>query len=270
MNRRDFVIPEDRLPAGFAESVDRPPDPPAEALPAATTVLIRDGDDGLELLLLRRNRSSGFVPGAYVFAGGRVDPDDQRLSAELMASPPGDPPLGYWVAAARELFEETGVLLALRGDATWREPDESWRVRWRERLMTGETALEPALREAGVRLDLASLVHFAHWITPLPEPRRFDTHFFLAPLPEGWDASPDAREMTDARWLSPAHALRQFQEGELPMVFPTVYSIEELEGFATVESALAAFRGRRIEPIMPRLVRSRAGISIELEQDRTS
>src|SRR5688572_24012745 len=112
----EMVIPLDRLPTGFAERVNGPPAVAAFADPVATVVLVRDGATAPEILLLKRHRASGFVPGAYVFPGGRVDAADGAdrlvgLLDERLHGPEGS----YWLAAVREAFEETGVLLARRG-----------------------------------------------------------------------------------------------------------------------------------------------------------
>ena len=132
MSQPEHEIPFDRLPAGFAETVENPPRVPAATRPAATIVLLRDGERALEVLLLRRSRSAGFVPGAYVFPGGRVDRSDadEELttrvdgltaeSAALRLSLEDDPTtaLAYYLAAIREAFEETGILVGRRADGS--------------------------------------------------------------------------------------------------------------------------------------------------------
>lgn len=264
-----FIIPAERLPEGFAQRIEDPPAEPVPARPAATAVLMRDGEAGPEVLLLRRHRSSGFVPGAYVFAGGRVDAADG--DARILARAPtlagrADPEPAYWVAAAREVFEETGVLLAVdaSGEAA---PDagSSERVaEWREALLAGNAGMRDVLEALDLRLALEDMVYFAHWITPVVEPRRYDTRFFLACLPAGRSALADPREMTDAVWLTPEAALRRFVEGTLPMVFPTVRTLETLKPFRTTAEALDAFRHATVSPILPRLVRRGNGVTIEV------
>lgn len=256
------VIPAANLPPGFADSIGGEPDAPAEPRPAATVVLIRDAGGGLEVLLLRRNRSAGFVPGAYVFPGGRVDATDgeDAILARVMGAGE-EPEAAYWVAAAREMFEETGVLLVAGHAAV----DAGELERWRDALMRDEATLIDVLDAAGVGLDLSRMVYFAHWITPVVEPRRYDTRFFIAALPDGALARADAREMSDATWLSPAAALRRFSEGLLPMVFPTLRTLEALDGFADVEEVLAHFRGREVRSILPRLVRTDDGVGIVVD-----
>jgi 8-oxo-dGTP pyrophosphatase MutT (NUDIX family) len=262
-----MFIPADRLPPGFVERLDVPSAGAVEARPAATLVLLRDTTVGPEVLLLRRTRSAGFVPGAYVFAGGRVDQGDTDPRLWQHLTPPAEPAPEYWSAALRELFEETGVLLAR--DAAGRfAPDsgDTAIAALREALLADRATLHDVLMELQLRPALDGLVPFAHWITPLAEPRRFDTRFFLAALPEGAHAVPDAREMSDAVWLTPRAALDRFEAGRLPMVFPTVRTLETLVAFTEVAAVLEAFRGRAVTPILPRLVRSEGGVALVVDQ----
>ena len=260
-----FTIPIERLPPGFAEQIEHPPAHPAEPKAAATAVLMRDGETAPEILLLRRHRSSGFVPGAYVFPGGRVDAADANVAWPGTSEPPSE----YWVAAVREIFEETGVLLARNSGEKWSadaSSDDELEA-WREKLMQGEADLADVLAGRELTLDPDALCYIAHWITPVAEPRRYDTRFFIAALPEGRTAAADAREMTDMLWLSPREALARFEDGRLPMVFPTVRTLQLLAPFRTVSEVFNAFRNRVIEPVLPRLVRSGNGVGIVVDQD---
>jgi 8-oxo-dGTP pyrophosphatase MutT (NUDIX family) len=267
--RAPTIIPADRLPPGFAEQVERPTSDPAPAKPAATAVLMRDAAGSTEVLLLRRHRSSGFVPGAYVFPGGRVDDADAdpELLAWTRGVPPAAAPAAYAFAAIREVFEETGVLLAVdEPGAPPPDDDEDPALgEWREALLVDRATLMDVLRATGRRLAADALVHIAHWITPVAEPRRYDTRFFLAGLPPGCSTRADAREMTDERWIRPADALDEFHAGRLPMVFPTVRTIELLAPFPTVAEAVAALRGRTVEPVQPRLVRTPEGVGLVVD-----
>ena len=276
-----FVIPSNRLPAGFAERVESPPQPPAPARPAATVVLVRDCETGPEVLLLQRHHASGFVPGAYVFPGGRVDEEDAMPALKERAGALADvanPALSYWMAAIREVFEETGVLLA--ADATGRvAPDATAEPRlaeWRDKLLGRRATLGDLLEAQGLLPSVAEMVYCGHWITPVAEPRRYDTRFFLARLPQGHSVAVDVREMTDAVWITPEEALRRFQEGGLPMVFPTVKMLEMLAGYGSVSELMAALRDQPVHAVLPRLVRTADGVGIEVEgsplnsKDRTA
>lgn len=265
-----FVIPTENLPPGFGERLERPPAEPAPVRPAATIVLLRDGEAGPEVLLLKRLHSAGFVPGAYVFPGGRVDPADadRRVIARADGlAPDAEPEPMYWVAALRELFEETGVLLArgASGEALPCAADDPLLVGAREALLEERLSFLEVLESLEAGLALSEVVYFAHWITPVAEARRYDTRFFLARLPAGCEATADPRETAEALWLTPAEALRRFRDGHLPMVFPTASTLEALAGFASAEDALAASRGRPVAPILPRLVRTERGVGIVVD-----
>lgn len=259
-----FIIPSERLPPGFAEQIERPPVPAADPKPASTAVLMRDTEQGPEVLLLRRHRSSGFVPGAYVFPGGRVDAADQGI--EWTAA---EPSAEYWTAALREIFEETGVLLARSKEGAWPPSAalDSAMEAWREKLMAEQTTIAQLLEAQQLEPARDHIVYISHWITPVAEPRRYDTRFFLAHLPEAREVRTDPREMTDALWLTPAEALRRFNNGALPMVFPTVRTLQLLREFGTVDDAMAYFRDQVIEPILPRLVRTREGVGIVVDEE---
>lgn len=265
-----FEIPADRLPPGFVDTVDQPPAHPATPRPAATIVLLRDESDGPEALLMRRHRSSGFVPGAWVFPGGRVDSADSgpALYERIRGLSGREQPDGaFWTAALRELFEETGVLLAQDGQGAWAADAHSDRrlARLRRGLMDETASLLDLLEELDLTLVADDVVHIAHWITPVVEARRYDTHFFAAALPEGRTVEEDAREMTEAAWLTPAAALARFEQGELPMVFPTVKTLEALRGYGSVEHALTSLRHREVQSILPRLVRTETGVAIVVD-----
>jgi 8-oxo-dGTP pyrophosphatase MutT (NUDIX family) len=267
-----FEIPEDRLPPGFAETVEDPPARPAPARPAATIVPLRDGGgEGLEVLLMRRHARSGFVPGAWVFPGGRVDQADSAPPLyQRIRGLPSDPEPGsaFWTAALRELFEETGVLLARDSKGEWMLDASSHRPleARRSELMADETSLMDILDALELDLDASGMVHIAHWVTPIVEPRRYDTHFFAAALPPGHTAAADPREMTEAVWLSPAAALRRFEAGDLPMVFPTIRTLEELREYQSTEDVIDSFRHRTVTRILPRLVRTETGVAIVVDR----
>ena len=281
MSERDFVIPFDRLPERFAETVEDPPAEPAVPRPAATIVLLRDADAGMEVLLMRRTRSAGFVPGAYVFPGGRVDGTDAKpeavaalesltveAAAERLALPGAEPPaIAYYLAALREAFEETGILVGVRHDGsappTAAESADVDEVR--NALMQDEISFAEALGRMECRIPGDAVEYIAHWITPEPEPRRYDTRFFAARVPSGAAAIVDPREMTDALWLAPEDALRRCDRGELPMVFPTIKTIEELTRFHDAGAALRGYASMPVRTILPTLVLTPTGVGLQLD-----
>jgi 8-oxo-dGTP pyrophosphatase MutT (NUDIX family) len=177
---------------------------------AATVVLVRDGATGMEVWLLRRVRTMAFAAGAYVFPGGKVDPTDDGGAG--LPSP--------WADAF--CYGDTALLRRVVGAAV-RETEE----------------------ECGVVVTAADLRPFAHWVTPLIEPRRYDTRFLLAALPEGQDARVNDGESDEGRWFPLAEALDQ------PMLPPTRAVIEALQKHADVATALAAAPSiTRITPVL--------------------
>jgi 8-oxo-dGTP pyrophosphatase MutT (NUDIX family) len=282
MTDPDFVVPFSRLPERFAESIENPPAVPVRPRPAATIALLRDGSDGPEVLLLRRNRSAGFVPGAYVFPGGRVDASDAAseivarmhgldgpAAARRLQLHDGDPPaLAYYLAAVREAFEETGILVGLgpHGTPPPTAAADSTVDELRDDLMEDRTGFADVLDRMECRIDGDALEYFAHWITPEVEPRRFDTRFFAAKVGADADTIVDPREMSDAVWLTPAAALARYDDGSLPMVFPTIKTLEQFEAYATVDEALTDMRQTTVPTILPRLVITPTGVGMELDE----
>jgi len=268
-----YEIPEDRLPPGFVDTVLDPPARPAIPRPAATLVLLRNAGPGPEVLLMRRHRASGFVPGAWVFPGGRVDSADSGPALhERVHGLDSDPrPRSeYWVAALRELFEETGVLLARRDDGGWvgEAGDERRLEALRRSLMEDRAAIGDVLDELDAVLDVSGVVHIAHWVTPVVERRRYDTHFFAAGLPDRGVVRTDPREMVESCWLTPVEALARFERRELPMVFPTVKTLESLREYQSVEHVLDALRGEPVPRVLPRLVRTAGGVAIVVDDEQ--
>lgn len=211
-----------------------------QVAPAATVMLIDDRPD-LHVLMVRRNPRAVFGPGHWVFPGGRVDHDDaghvgllSGLSPDTAAEIPEPDPGAYWVAAIRETFEETGILLAT--DPTgW--VDAGVAQEHRRRLLAG-TPFAALVAEAGFALAAGHLHYVAQWITPPGPPRRFDTHFFIGGTPPDHDVSHDAGEVVDTRWVRPADALAGHADGSFTMMTPTRGMLRSLAGFPTAASAL--------------------------------
>jgi 8-oxo-dGTP pyrophosphatase MutT (NUDIX family) len=216
--------------------------------PAATVALVRDGSNGIESYLLVRNPRLEFAAGATVFPGGAVDDadhdpalfevtsgDDEVSLSARMGSPPGAS--GYWFAAVRECFEEVGVLLA-GGDEPSFEPSELHA--YRGALLHDETSLLDVCRSLEATLSLHSLRYFAQWITPAHSPRRYDTRFFIARMPEGQSPDPDRGELVSGRWWTPAAALEANDADELDLILPTQRSLQAIAAHSEVASLLAS------------------------------
>ncbi len=219
---------------------------PPELRPAATVVVLRDGPRGPEVFLVQRSAKSGFMPLAHVFPGGRVDDADSLvpvLGAEAHVRRMGcDDATAYVVAAVRETYEESGVLLA-RG-----EGDDSIRTALQKREITFGEAAE---REGWV-VDGEALVYWSWWLTPELESRRYDTRFFVAQVNREVSARHDDYETVDSAWWAVCDTLDAFDRHELVLAPPTWRTLWELQGHPDVASIMAAGRKRRPVPIMPR------------------
>ena len=222
---------------------------------AATVLLVRDGVRGLEVAMLRRRLDSGFVPGAYVFPGGAVDPgdrsrrwasrctghDDASASA-VLGVPSGG--LAFWVAAVRECFEEAGLLVARHEDGRpLRLVDRTEAARFdrhRRAVDRGEVDLLDVVADEGLHLPLGQLHYFAHWITPERAPRRYDTRFFVGRAPADHELRHDGDETIAALWARPADALDRFAAGDFELIRPTQHSLEILSDYPDADAVLAA------------------------------
>jgi 8-oxo-dGTP pyrophosphatase MutT (NUDIX family) len=238
---------------------------PAKPRDAATLILLRDScqhSGGIEVLLLRRHARSAFLPGAYVFPGGVVEETD--FAPEMAALcrglgfdqahriindvSPLEKSLGFFVAAIRETFEESGILLA-HGNAGRRLLDVRQMTRlagYRAKVHANPPMFASRLGDEALELATDTLYYFAHWITPEVLPIRFDARFFVAAAPSGQEASPDGKETVEARWISPLDALEEHQKGCLKLAPPTFHSLSELAAFSTAGEAIASTHGRMI------------------------
>ena len=250
---------------------------------AATVMLVRDGTEGMEVFMLRRNLSSVFVGGAYVFPGGAVDEEDRHTdlgpvctgrtdagASELLGIPEGG--LAFWVAAVRECFEEAGVLLAHdRSGAvlSLADPDVERRfVAHRRDIDVGARRLVDVCLEEGLLLAVDRIHYFSHWITPVGPPRRYDTRFFVTAAPEEQVPLHDSRETIAGLWTRPADALARYAAGELDLILPTIRNLEAIGRFERSEDLLAAAAAIESVPAMlPRVVRDGHGMRIVLPGD---
>ncbi|SEK42219.1 NUDIX domain-containing protein [Blastococcus sp. DSM 46786] len=235
----------------------------AEPKQAATVLLLRDGEPGLEVYLLRRTKGMPFAGGMTAYPGGGVDPRDGDTETGWAGPAPAQWATAFGCdertarelvcAAVRETFEEAGVLLAGLPDGSV-VPDVSgddWE-RQRQGLLSRELSLAELLAERGLALRSDLLRPFAHWITPPVEPRRYDTKFFAAALPVGQEARDVSGEADEAAWLRPAAALAELDAGTRPMLPPTSHTLGQLTGFPDVAAALAGSPPQPMHPISPR------------------
>jgi len=245
---------------------------PSLPRPAATLVVVRDGERGLEVLLMHRTKTMDFGGGAHVFPGGAVDPsdaalaaacvglDDAAASARLEIASGG---LAYWICALRECFEEAGLLYAYAGDELVRfdapvEREDAPSLR--RALNAGETTFAAMIETLGVRLATDRLAYLSHWITQAGRPRRYDTRFFIAAAPEHQRPMHDAGETVAHEWIVPGTALERHARGEIELMFPTLKTLELLAKFDRVADAIDyAHTPRAMPPMSPRLASGRDG-----------
>ena len=229
------------------------------ARPAATVLLLRDGSLGPEAFLLQRTKSAAFLAGAYVFPGGALDKADQDIrvlrrvaglsdaeaNARLGVEVGG---LGYWVAAVRECFEESGILLAEGENG---RPVDAARAaqlaQYRAALHAGKLALADFLERERLLLRAGDLAYFGHWITAPGRARRFDTRFFLALAPAEQAGTHDGSELISSLWLRPQEAIEREARGEMELVFATRNTLADLTRFARARDALEHAREAQVE-----------------------
>lgn len=234
------------------------------ARPAATLVLMRDGEDAVtgspEVLLLRRSERSAFVPGGWVFPGGLVEQADcsddvtalvsgisaDNLEARLGLHDAHPPAIAYLVAAVRETFEECGILAGVRSRASGERA-----TALRADVLEGRVTFADALRGMDACIAGDELAYFAHWITPLASPRRYDTRFFAARVAPTSEPRIDPREMTEALWMTPTEAVRRFEDGSLRMILPTIETLRHLATFPYTGAALAAMTAAVVTTRLP-------------------
>ena len=247
------------------------PDGAAPLRDASTVVLVRDGADGVEVFLQHRVKQMAFAGGMTVFPGGGVDatdaaadipwegPDSQWWAQRLSADPSTARALVS--AAVRETFEECGVLLAGTRDAV--VPDPSEFADERRRLETRDLSFSDFLTAQGLVLRADLLTPMAHWITPKAEPRRYDTRFFLASIPEGQVADGATTEAESTEWRRPADALDDWTSGRRYLLPPTWSQLRDLAAHSTVADLLAA--PREVTPIEPDMADGRGILGIGFE-----
>ena len=207
---------------------------PSKPLPAATVLLLRDTQNGIEVLMTRRSLQASFAPGAYVFPGGGIDAEDSSCHHLAKRRPTQDDErLTQAIAAIRESFEELGVLLAKEADG------KPVRSQTHSLLSRSENFVAQCLSH-GLTLSANEVYVLAHWVTDRDLPRRFDVPFLVARMPEEQVPVADEKEQFEPVWVSPSLALTRHAAGDFFIIFPTIRTLEKLQGYTTVESVLAA------------------------------
>lgn len=208
---------------------------------AATVLLLRETESGLETYMMKRARTMAFAANAYVFPGGRLDQEDLEQGALL------DDPIFDFTALASRLSTDEREARGL--------------------LVCAARELE---EEAGVVVDPRTLVVIDHWVTPEWEPLRYDVRFFVAYLPDDQAPQPRGTEAVEARWLAPAQAIQEANAGEILLMAPTRAALEHLLEHSQIELLIEAAHAREIVPRMDRLhVHDDGSTSFAIVHDRT-
>jgi 8-oxo-dGTP pyrophosphatase MutT (NUDIX family) len=219
---------------------------PAKPRPASTVLLLRDGlDTGLEVFMVERHHKMGFAAAARVFPGGRVDDADIEHADDTAGA--------FRIAAIRETFEESGILLARpRGQSDLIPPDHLKQLQpARPAVNTGDLKFTDLLNRENLTLASDLLVPFAHWITPVTYPKRYDTHFFVARAPKEHIGEHDGHESVDSLWISPNQALSDTDAGQGKLEFPTRRNLEKLSRWKDTATALSAAKNAKIVTVLP-------------------
>src|ERR1700716_1197145 len=241
---------------------------------ASTILLLRDSaaqQGEIEVFMMVRHYEIDFNSGALVFPGGAVDASDQDIVAgpELYTGGEGldAAALSFRIAAVRETFEESGILLAKpRGSSTLVDAKRAGEIEALNRaaLCEGKIAFLKVLADNGMLLTLDELVPYAHWITPEGMPKRFDTWFFLAAAPPEQAGAHDGKESTDSIWVSPREALAGGESGRFKLPFPTTRNLIKLGKHKSVKAALDDARGKTIVTVMPVMTRLNGGRQLRI------
>lgn len=261
--------------------------PPTPLHLASTVLLVRDAaaaaGRGVEVFMVRRHSDLRFVGGAYVFPGGRVDPEDavdptlcagldEREANRRLGLERGG--LAHFVAAIRECFEEAGVLLAYDRTGQVLDLGEPARAAYfrtlRARLNAGDLTIQQIAEREGLRLATDRIAYWSHWITPVGEPRRFDTRFFVARAPDAQPAAHDEGELTSSAWVRPEEAIDRAVRREWLIIFPTLMNLRDLARHESAEAAVA-WAARQPLPLpanQPRVLDGRVLLPGDPDYDR--
>jgi 8-oxo-dGTP pyrophosphatase MutT (NUDIX family) len=226
---------------------------------AASVILLRGAEGkGFEIFFTRRPDSMPVLGGMYCYPGGTLRKDDSAvramdrfvgLTAEHARKIAGahfqpKEAIGLWIAGARELFEEVGVLLAVEesGARFVMNSERAARLAAKHEAMLNRSMdFSSLLKSEQLRCDLSKLAFFSRWQTPAQVQARFDTYFFLALIPEDQTPLSTSYEVAHSLWLTPDRALQLFSRGALPMIFPTFASLRTLADFDSLDSVVKEY-----------------------------
>jgi 8-oxo-dGTP pyrophosphatase MutT (NUDIX family) len=244
---------------------------------ASTILLLRDSAATaaeIEVFMMVRHYEIDFNSGALVFPGGGVDKGDREIIARSELYSGGDgldaDALSFRIAAIRETFEESGILLArASGSKSLVDAGKAGEIEAASRaaLCEGKTTFLKILTDNGMMLALDELVPYAHWITPEGMPKRFDTWFFLAAAPPKQAGAHDGKESTDSIWISPHEALAGGESGRFKLPFPTTRNLIRLGKQTSVKAALDDSRGKNVVTVMPIMTKLNGGRQLRIPRE---
>lgn len=232
---------------------------------ASTVLLLREAAGGMEIFMVQRNRQIEFSSGALVFPGGSMDPNDYQIAADpaLVADRGGldVETAAIRIGGIRETFEESGILLARsRGSSSLASAEKAAALgSQREALDEGKVSFADILRQNDLTPAIDLLALFAHWITPVNLPKRFDTHFLLALAPPDQIGKHDGKESVDSIWLSPKAALDAAASGRYNLPFPTIRNLIKLDTLGTAQAAMDFARATPVVTVVPEMSRNENG-----------
>jgi glyoxylase-like metal-dependent hydrolase (beta-lactamase superfamily II)/8-oxo-dGTP pyrophosphatase MutT (NUDIX family) len=237
---------------------------PAVPRPAATVILARNISDGIEVFMMERTTAVEFAKGMHVFPGRALDradhhPEiaslcvglDDKAASQMLGVEQGG--LAYWIAAIRECFEESGLLLGYRGNDQLLQlaVHEAERLAaLRVDMSQSKLSFLDILRQEQVQAATDRIAYYSHWVTQAGRPRRYDTRFFVAQAPEGQTALQDNHETVGQLWVRPDQAIDLHRAGTLNLMFPTIKTLESLAPFKYVEELLEYARKPRPKQVM--------------------
>lgn len=239
---------------------------------AVTLVLMREVpgvDTKPEVLMLQHHAKEAGAAGAYGFPGGMLQADDyipaalalsrgvslEAAAARCADAIPAPKALGLWIAAVRETFEKTGILLARYADGRFWElsPADSVQLTAQRRAMQkGMTTFVNMMHDVERSLATDLLIYFAHWITPENRPLRFSTRVFLARMSSGLTALPDAVEVVEQLWITPEAALQRQAQGDMKMMHMSTEILRTLSRFRSAAQAIEQLRDTPVTAVLPK------------------
>lgn len=249
-----------------------PDNTPSTPIPAATIIIGRNSSSGPEYFMVLRHKEIDFASGALVFPGGKVCDGDNNKNIRSYCEGVDsldDTELGFRVAAIRESFEESGILLAKkRGGKNLLSANELASLdHYRKPLNEEKISIGVFLEKEDLVLACNNLVLFAHWITPEMMPKRFDTRFYVAAAPVGQIGVHDGKESVDSKWLTAEQIINDEKTGKYNVIFPTRMNILKLKKNKTIEDLLYKANSEKIITVLPKLKEGKSGLVLCIPEE---